>query len=67
MPVQKQHHSKLRQKRGRELLKVTLKKTQTCPKCNARVLPHTACPKCGTYKGKEVVNTTKKLQSKKKK
>lgn len=66
MPVQKQHHSRLRQKRGREASKVTLKNTQTCSKCGAPVLAHTVCPQCGFYKGKEFVNTLKKASQKKK-
>ncbi len=36
-----------------------------CPDCGHPRLPHTACPNCGKYKGKEVVNkavkTTKKV------
>lgn len=28
-----------------------------CPKCHEPVLPHRACPACGTYKGREVVAT----------
>lgn len=66
MPVQKQHHTKMRQKRGRVGLKVVLKNTQTCPKCKAPVLSHTVCPKCGSYKGKEFMNTLKKVAPKKK-
>lgn len=65
MPVQKQHHSKLRRKRGRIGAKVTPVKTVTCPKCAAPALPHTVCPKCGFYKGKEMVNTLKKSSKKK--
>jgi large subunit ribosomal protein L32 len=26
-----------------------------CPNCHERKLPHRACPKCGYYKGREVV------------
>src|ERR1019366_5530589 len=26
-----------------------------CPNCHERKMPHRACPKCGTYKGREVV------------
>lgn len=26
-----------------------------CPNCHERKLPHRACPKCGYYKGREVL------------
>ncbi len=26
-----------------------------CPNCHERKLPHRACPKCGFYKGREVL------------
>jgi len=29
-------------------------------------VPHKACPKCGYYKGKEVIDTMKKVNKKKK-
>jgi large subunit ribosomal protein L32 len=28
-----------------------------CPQCHQAKLPHTVCPSCGTYKGKEIVET----------
>ena len=39
-----------------------LKKTAlaTCEKCGAKTTPHQACKKCGTYKGKTVVNVAKR-------
>jgi large subunit ribosomal protein L32 len=29
-----------------------------CPNCHERKLPHQVCPRCGFYKGREVVDTT---------
>jgi large subunit ribosomal protein L32 len=26
-----------------------------CPNCHERKMPHRACPKCGHYKGREVL------------
>ncbi|MBT3538787.1 50S ribosomal protein L32 [Candidatus Parcubacteria bacterium] len=36
--------------------------TKTCEKCGAPALSHQACAKCGTYKGKQVVNIEKRLK-----
>jgi large subunit ribosomal protein L32 len=30
-----------------------------CPRCREPHLPHTACPNCGWYKGREYVEATK--------
>jgi large subunit ribosomal protein L32 len=32
--------------------KTTAATLTTCPQCQANKLPHTACPTCGTYKGR---------------
>ena len=31
-----------------------------CPNCHEQKMPHRACPKCGTYKGREVVEVEEK-------
>ncbi len=38
-----------------------------CAKCGKPVRPHQACPACGFYKGREVVNVLKKLDRKQRK
>jgi large subunit ribosomal protein L32 len=30
----------------------------TCKNCNEKHLPHTVCPSCGHYKGREVVRVS---------
>jgi ribosomal protein L32 len=35
-----------------------------CTKCGAKIKSHVTCPKCGFYKGKEVVDTMKKITKK---
>jgi large subunit ribosomal protein L32 len=32
--------------------KTTATALTTCPQCKSQTMPHTACPTCGTYKGR---------------
>lgn len=36
----------------------------TCAHCGAKRLPHTACGKCGTYRGRKVTDMVKKVEKK---
>jgi len=36
-------------------------KTNICPKCKEVKLQHTACPTCGEYKGRKVLNMEKQV------
>lgn len=47
---------------GKERIQLSL-----CPKCSQPILPHTACPNCGTYKGREVIDVLKRLDKKERK
>ncbi|PIT98228.1 MAG: 50S ribosomal protein L32 [Candidatus Andersenbacteria bacterium CG10_big_fil_rev_8_21_14_0_10_54_11] len=38
-----------------------------CQRCQAPVRPHTACPNCGTYRGREVIDVMKKLDKRQRK
>jgi large subunit ribosomal protein L32 len=49
---------------GRAQLKLKVKGLVKCTHCGASIPAHTVCPKCGYYKGKEVVNTLKKIKKK---
>ena len=35
---------------------LTSRSLSECPNCHERKLPHRACPKCGHYKGREVLD-----------
>jgi large subunit ribosomal protein L32 len=60
MPVARQRHTKARRDRARAMLKMKPQSTVICSNCKAEIAPHAACPKCGYYKGQEVINTLKK-------
>ncbi|OGI16537.1 MAG: 50S ribosomal protein L32 [Candidatus Moranbacteria bacterium RIFCSPHIGHO2_02_FULL_40_12b] len=62
MSVPKQRHTKFRRDRKRKRFAIKAKKTQTCPKCDRPMMPHRACSSCGYYKGREIVNTMKKVK-----
>ena len=67
MPVARQRHTKARRDRARVQYKLAPKNLIKCSNCSAQIAPHIACPKCGYYKGKEVVDTMKKANKKAKK
>ena len=47
--------SKTRKRLRRSHWALTAKGTVKCPNCGEMIRPHRVCPKCGYYKGKEVV------------
>ncbi|MFC1920877.1 50S ribosomal protein L32 [Chloroflexota bacterium] len=47
--------AKARRGERRSHLKTTPLSTINCPQCNSPVLPHHACPTCGSYKGRDVI------------
>ena len=67
MPMPKKRHSNSRQGKRRfsnyKLAPVNLSK---CPSCGAAIMPHHACPACGTYKGKTVLKIKEKKGKKEK-
>ena len=48
------------QNRARKRLVSTTSLT-LCPKCKEKKLAHTACPTCGYYKGRSVLNKEKEM------
>lgn len=61
MGTPKQRHTKGRRDRARIQYKLTPKELVRCSNCGAQIQSHVVCSKCGYYKGREVVNTTKKI------
>ena len=52
--------SKTRKRMRRSHNALTANGTVKCPNCGEMIRPHRVCPKCGYYKGKEVVKTEEK-------
>ncbi len=56
MAVPKYKPSKARtRRRGAINMKLTVTNLSTCSNCGAKKLPHRVCPKCGFYRGKQVI------------
>ena len=55
MPVPKKKTSQRRRDQRRSQQKLSVETASVCPQCKSPKLPHRACPKCGTYKGREVI------------
>ncbi len=59
MGVPKKRTSSMRRDRRRAAnFKLRLVNVVKCPKCKEPVLPHRACPACGTYKGEQITEGT---------
>jgi len=54
MAVPKQKSSKARGRKRRTHYTVSAPTIATCSECQEPKLPHTACPECGAYKGRNV-------------
>jgi large subunit ribosomal protein L32 len=61
----RQTHGKTRRRRSHHGL--TEARLSTCEKCGANHLRHRVCEVCGSYRGKQVIDTSKKLEKKMKK
>jgi large subunit ribosomal protein L32 len=57
MAVPKRKKSKSKRDKRRTHQKLTPPNLSTCPECGEAILPHHACPSCGYYKGRKVVET----------
>ena len=57
MAVPKRKTSKSKRDKRRTHQKLSAPNTAECPQCGEAKLPHHACPSCGIYKGREVLQT----------
>ena len=58
MAVPFRRTSKTKKRMRRTHLKKSVPGMTKCPNCGEMIRPHRACPKCGYYKGKEVVKVS---------
>lgn len=57
MAVPKKKSSRMRTRQRKAAWKIQRPTLVTCPRCKEPKLPHRACRGCGTYNGREVVET----------
>ena len=57
MAVPKKKTSKSKKNMRRAHDSITAPSISICPQCREPKLPHRVCPHCGTYKGKEIINS----------
>ncbi|EKE06600.1 MAG: hypothetical protein ACD_18C00314G0003 [uncultured bacterium] len=60
LPSKKRTPRSRDERRSHHALKETASKK--CEKCAAPVLAHRACAKCGTYKGRQIIDVEKRLK-----
>lgn len=58
MAVPKKKMSRSRTRRRKAAWKVSTPQTARCGQCGQPKLSHRACGECGTYSGREVLETT---------
>ena len=56
MPNPKRRHSNTRTRKRRTHDKMTVLAKNACGQCGGPVAPHRVCPKCGYYKGRQVIS-----------
>jgi large subunit ribosomal protein L32 len=57
MALPKRKTSKSRRDKRRTHQKAASPTLSTCPECGEAVKPHHACPSCGSYKGRTVIES----------
>lgn len=65
MPNPKRRHSNTRSRLRRAHDFITPKSLSKCSGCGELIVPHRVCPKCGQYRGKQVLTIKPKKEKKK--
>jgi large subunit ribosomal protein L32 len=64
-PLPKRKHSSQRQGKRRKAILLTLPNLSPCLNCGELKPTHLVCPKCGFYKGRQVIKIKIKKEKKK--
>jgi len=64
-PLPKRRWSTRRQGKKRATHKVENPSISYCPNCHEPIFSHSACPRCGFYKGRQVIKIKEPKKSKK--
>lgn len=64
MPNPKRRHSNTRTRKRRTHDKMSIVLTSGCANCGNHIPPHRVCPKCGFYKGRQVIQIKSKEKKK---
>ncbi|MBI4100322.1 50S ribosomal protein L32 [Candidatus Microgenomates bacterium] len=65
-PLPKRRHSRRRQGKRRQAIKLNSAIGQNCPQCGAPKKPHLVCSNCGYYNGKIIIAKKEKKSKTKK-
>lgn len=65
MPNPKRRHSNTRTRKRRTHDKMVVQATSACKQCGNPIPSHRVCPKCGYYKGRQVIRIKSKEKKKK--
>lgn len=60
----KKRHSRQRQGKRRNAIRLKVASGIFCPNCQTLVSPHTICKKCGFYKGRQIILQKEKKEKK---
>ncbi|HAX69901.1 MAG TPA: 50S ribosomal protein L32 [Anaerolineales bacterium] len=62
-PHPKRKHSKGRRDRRRSQDALAASNLVVCSNCGSKRMPHTVCPSCGYFKGREIVQVKKEKKT----
>jgi large subunit ribosomal protein L32 len=62
MGVPKSKRSRMRARRTRAHLTISLPNLERCPNCGGLKLPHRVCSECGYYRGEKFIKSAQEIR-----